>query len=576
MKTRLVVAISLVLLPVLAGAGDTDVDPTFGVGGQIRLSATSPLPTFPPADVAEMPDGRLVTATPAADLASITITRLLSDGSLDPTFGIGGHASLPVAGDSPQVRRVLLPADGGVILFGRFVAAFDEGLARFDASGTLDPTFGSGGVLIIPSVGMSSTDITAILAANGDIVTLGEARETISGTDTSILVRRFLGDGTPAPGFGVGGKVLLNPSTEQEIGRAIVEQPNGALVIAANFEIVRLLANGSPDPTFGTGGVVPSFARAVQLLSDGDIVALVGNAAPNDLVIERRNPNGTLDPAFGTGGTVAVEHLSDVLVTDLVVDASDRTTVFGTSLTQWRPVTVLARFGADGILDTTLGPCGYGVVGVQLELPRYAQQSDGRFLIVGFDRFTTSTTQVGMARLGTPDAEAACLGPFVPKGSTWRMRVLRGGTGSQWSWKSGGTVTAADIGNPLTGSSYGLCILDLTPAIPQLLLASALPPQGLCAGKPCWKRTASGQIRYSLSDGRTQLTFKPGTAKKAKLTWKTNETGPFHLAPADVAPISVPVPLVLRLARNDGAQCWDAVHAREVKNGGTSVLLTSN
>ncbi len=62
-----------------------------------------------------------------------------------------------------------------------------------------------------------------------------------------------------------------------------------------------------------------------------------------------------------------------------------------------------------------------------------------------------------------------------------------------WKWTRGAATAAADFGDPLTSTSYGLCLYDGTGV---LLADAAAPAGGACAGgRPCWRASRSG-FRY--------------------------------------------------------------------------------
>ena len=68
------------------------------------------------------------------------------DGSLDPAFGDHGKAVTDVTGGLDQVRDLRL-LDGGKFLVAG-LAGDQFAVARYDTDGTLDPTFGNGGVVV--------------------------------------------------------------------------------------------------------------------------------------------------------------------------------------------------------------------------------------------------------------------------------------------------------------------------------------------------------------------------------------------------------------------------------------------
>src|SRR5262249_47805228 len=107
------------------------------------------------AAVQVQPDGKIVAAGNAAsgtvllgDL-DFAVVRYLPDGTLDPAFGAGGKATLNIAGKSDFATTAALQADGKILVAGRVFSdagtEADIGVARFNADGTADTTFGSNG-----------------------------------------------------------------------------------------------------------------------------------------------------------------------------------------------------------------------------------------------------------------------------------------------------------------------------------------------------------------------------------------------------------------------------------------------
>src|SRR5688572_25162703 len=129
------------------------------------------------------------------------------------------------------------------------------------------------------------------------------------------------------PTFGSGGVVLTDAPAPYccEAANAVAIQPDGKIVIAGSlfdasntqaadndFALARYTPDGVLDPTFGVGGLVTTkfvpnssdAIRAVAIQSDGRIVA-AGNSqlgGSEQFALARYLPDGTLDPSFGTGG----------------------------------------------------------------------------------------------------------------------------------------------------------------------------------------------------------------------------------------------------------------------------------
>ena len=125
-------------------------------------------------------------------------------------------------------------------------------LSRYNADGSLDATFGSGGTMIstIAGNGIAAQYPQSGTANDGKIV-------EVSGS----TVARFNANGSVDTSFGTGGKVTL-PWTGTIGG--IVVQPDGKVVVSGQVDsttapyhvlnVTRLNANGSRDTGFGTSG----------------------------------------------------------------------------------------------------------------------------------------------------------------------------------------------------------------------------------------------------------------------------------------------------------------------------------
>jgi uncharacterized delta-60 repeat protein len=126
----------------LAAAGD--LDPFFGSSGKALVSTGFAW------DVAVQPDGRIVAAGGAFDESGNNLdfaaTRYNSDGSLDNTFGSAGRVTTDFFGKLDQANAVAIQPHGKIILAGQSFNGtndLDFALARYNADGSLDSTFGS-------------------------------------------------------------------------------------------------------------------------------------------------------------------------------------------------------------------------------------------------------------------------------------------------------------------------------------------------------------------------------------------------------------------------------------------------
>jgi len=147
--------------------------------------------------------------------ANFALARYNSDGTLDTTFGTGGKVTTgfvdtvfgPISGSA---YSLLLQPDGKIVLAGYANLKGGESfaLARYNANGTLDAGFGTGGKVSTdfdPSgQGSFAFAYSIALQQDGKIVAVGES--TING-QRDFALARYNSNGSLDAGFGTGGKL---------------------------------------------------------------------------------------------------------------------------------------------------------------------------------------------------------------------------------------------------------------------------------------------------------------------------------------------------------------------------------
>jgi uncharacterized delta-60 repeat protein len=181
---------------------DGSLDPTFGTGGKLRTDF------FGNEDHASgivvQPDGHYVVAGSAQltpDFASVdfALARYNSDGSLDTSFGVGGKTITDFRGGADYAAAVVLLATGRILvggqsLIGRDNATSDFALARYDANGALDNTFGVGGKVLTDFFGNKDVISEIAVQPDGRYVAVGQARLTSDFNSTDFALARYVGD----------------------------------------------------------------------------------------------------------------------------------------------------------------------------------------------------------------------------------------------------------------------------------------------------------------------------------------------------------------------------------------------
>jgi len=234
-------------------------------------------------------------------------------------------------------------------------------------AGTLDPTFGTGGT-VTTRLGVTVTPVAAIEQSNRNIAVvagIGDGFPSVS--DFGLLVYSSNGTLIGRSGVAFGSNPYNNP-----IAAAV--QPNGDIIVAGTsasvineaqeFAFARFTPNGQLDPTFGEGGLVTTIFNnpccetgfmtfsSLLLQPNGQIV-VAGSAppgrrnSPGMMVLARYNANGSLDTTFGTGGVV--EQIPPVNTGALALLAN------GSYLVEGGPGSA-SEFSSTGVLQSTVTP----------------------------------------------------------------------------------------------------------------------------------------------------------------------------------------------------------------------------
>lgn len=300
---------------------DGSLDTSFGDDGRVTTSISRFRESA--GAVLVYPDGRLVAAGRGWNRAGGTdfaLVRYRPDGSLDPTFGGDGTVTTSIS-YWDFADALVLQADGKLVAAGgsRKRSSHRKGsftLARYNADGSLDTSFGGDGIVTTPMSGGSAAAL--VQQDDGKLVAAGRRW-----APQSFALARYNADGSLDTSFGGDGIVTTTPGVGLSDAFALVLQEDGRLVAAgwahdissrANFALVRYNADGSLDSSFdGDGKVMTRIGRSganaagLVLQPDSRLVAggkSVGESWSFDFTLARYEPDGSLDTTFGVGGIV--------------------------------------------------------------------------------------------------------------------------------------------------------------------------------------------------------------------------------------------------------------------------------
>jgi uncharacterized delta-60 repeat protein len=330
----------------------------------------------------------------------VGVVRYNLDGSLDKSFGGSGEVTTSFGSGDDGAHDVKIQSDGKVVVAGwTGGAGGDFALVRYNTDGSLDNSFGSKGKAITDINRSGDVAYTMGLQPDGKIVLAGTTTpKNTSNVDLAVV--RYNADGSLDTSFGTGGKVtrhLASPLAANIHGgmdMAIDSSTNQVVVVAQLTDsdvVVRLNTNGTPDASFGSNGAgfvsfgTQSTIPAVAIQPDGRIVV-----TGSDAVLARFNPDGTLDATFGSGGTVVTvlpTNLADVIPRAVTIQPDGRIVVAGVETTNsGLRQFMAARYNPDGSQDSTFGVSGIAgetVVQVNNDQMGVALEPDGRIVVAG-------------------------------------------------------------------------------------------------------------------------------------------------------------------------------------------------
>jgi uncharacterized delta-60 repeat protein len=373
------------------GAEPGTLDASFGNNGIVTVAVGS---LAEASAVAVQPNGDIVTAgeTVIDRQDEILSTRMTPDGDLDPSYGNGGIVTVPINGAAgvDSGDALALQTDGKIVIAGAGTpsggGSVQFAAVRLNPDGSLDQSFGTGGVALAP-LGSQSIANGIKVESDGTIALVGVA--TVNG-QKQFAAAQLNPDGSLDQSFGQGGVTTFGPP-----GAAwgLAVQPEGRLVLVGEttsatggqeFMVARLNSDGSVDQSFGQSGFTTfsvgsrSYGFAIALRTDGRIV-VAGPALTDNVVAVTAilNPDGTLDQSYGDGGIATVPFPHGV--NGIALDSDGRMVLptVGAGVLRLRPDgTADPTFGQDGSTLIPIGGGG-GANGIAI------QPSDGKIVLTG-------------------------------------------------------------------------------------------------------------------------------------------------------------------------------------------------
>ena len=369
------------------------------------------------------------------DSGNVLLLRFTKDGALDASFGSNGVMTYPrvTAGfyHVPSAEHLLQP-DGKMLFAGsthNSLAINQFSALRVNADGSIDNSFGNGGVLPGASVNARNETVFHLLQPDGKLIACGYY--FLNGRFT-LALRRFLPNGQVDQGFAAGqfGYTIIGKGNwYSEVAQDMLVHDDGRILTAGYSEndpftsifLAQFTPGGAPDPAFGMGGVVyqshyespdlgydfyrhlPRHQLSVRKDHAGNIYVLAPNyltfQLESGVAVFKFKPNGDPDTDFGWYGKRILDispgkHEEPI---GFVVQSDGKLVVAGSVpyLSEDSAYVYLVRINAQGGTDSSFGTNGvvienlftgyesFGINNYRNMPQRLALQPDGKIILTG-------------------------------------------------------------------------------------------------------------------------------------------------------------------------------------------------
>ena len=489
---------------------DGSLDTTFGVDGKVTtyFGGNSDFAMGIKVQV----DGKILIAGSGYDRGGsntndFALARYNADGSLDNTFAGSGKVMTDFGGMNDSGQSIALQSDGKILVAGTSTTgngvvpySSDFALARYNVDGSLDTTFGDSGK-ITTDIGGSESGFSVAVQGDGKIIVVGNSAVTVSGvTSQDFAIACYNSDGSlfKKGTLDFGGSETAQSVFVQSDGKILVAGPSSVVVSNVtnmNFALARYNADMTLDTTFdGDGKLITDFgsndnARSVIVQANGKI--LVAGNSGSDFALARYNTDGTLDTSFhGTGKlTMDFGGASDTAFS-VKLQADGKILVAGSSSIDGNSDFALARFNADGSLDTT-----FGATNTLNGHPVYTE--NGTPVVLDSD---VRVSDIGLAAVGNYNGATLTLTRHGGATTDDHFSAINGGT--LGALTQGGSLVAGGVTvGTVTANSGGTLAVAFNANATVSLVNKVL--QQIAYSNGSSTPEASVQIDWTFSDGNT-------------------------------------------------------------------------
>ena len=262
------------------------VDQTFGTNGITRLDLSTGVVsgtafrgdtvwglTLLPGDKLLVVGGKLADGAGRTDI-DYAVMQLTASGAVDTTFGTNGLVTLDIGTGVDNPRTAIVQPDGKIVVSGHTSDAgvITTVLFRLLPNGQFDATFGRNGVVNVALLAFVAEAYDVAMQGQ-NLIIAGYGRDASTGT-VDIISARFLADGTWDKTYGDGGVAVIDVASQDDRSRTLKVLPDQRVLI---------VGQGKQTATTQEGAVVlltPNGQRETRLNGTG--VALIDFGGPTD------------------------------------------------------------------------------------------------------------------------------------------------------------------------------------------------------------------------------------------------------------------------------------------------------
>ena len=475
-----------------------------------------------PIDLLNAGNGKLYFLAYDNNSRNAYVGRLDSNGNKDLTFNQGVFPIPSVAADFFPIlvkNKSLVPnaTDTSVIVIsttGNNIIT----LHKFNDHGNYDPAFGVGGKIQVTLNKPVQDMPKALYQPDGKILVLIGSQPSPSNSDADVLVARLQANGALDNTFGVNGITTIDQITSfctstcfpsRDFAEDMIYTADGKIIVTGSLQgsasndygaVFRLNANGSKDLSFGSGGIFTVFTSGWRITpssikEQGDKFLVSYNrwnpltGGRSNVVVRYNSSNGAIDGSFqtiaipeiaGSGGGSGVWG-----IVDIQVQQDRKINVLCVSTTDATGKPYVVRLQRKGAIDPVFGTNGITIIDTlsilpaidldEIVLSHFAGDLQGRLNLVTSANYS-STRDVLFTRLhigalsglnppvanAGPD-QAVCAGTIVSLGTPAI-------DGFDYSWTSIPAGYTSAIANPnITVNNTTTYILSVTNAFDEVM-----------------------------------------------------------------------------------------------------------